>query len=629
MVGQKAKWTYSELPDVLKSGKDGIKIGPFGSQLKKEFLVNNGPYRVYGQENIYVNDFRIGSRYISKEKFADLQSCELLPGDIVISTMGTIGKCAIVPDYIVKGIMDSHLIRLRLNQDINKRYFQYYIQSELIQKQIQDLSVGGIMDGLSTSIIKKLVITVPPLPEQRAIAEALSDADSYIASLEKLIAKKKAIKQGAMQELLTGKRRLPGFDGEWVSINLAKKSILKARIGWQGLTTAEYRNEGYAYLITGTDFLNGRIDWNGCHYVDKFRFDQDTNIQVKNGDVLITKDGTIGKVALVEGLEKKATLNSGVFVIRPINGAYNNLFVYFVLLSEIFTDFLAKLSAGSTINHLYQKDFVGFEFLAPSTIAEQRAIAQVLIDMDGEIKALTAKLNKAKLIKQGMMQELLTGRIRLVQPEAESVVMSDAIPVTGRKKDTVPASAAPQGHNQQFDDAVMIAGIVNAFYTDRYPLGRKKVQKLLYFLRRKQDESTIAFKKKAAGPYADEVRYRGGELIAKSNRYIATTTTKGKGTTFAQGKNIGQALDYIERWGRQKDIAWLADKFRYTSVDDLELLATVDMAICDLEETGTPISVASIKHLIATNKVWRAKLQKKTFADSKIAQAISDLQTLL
>lgn len=261
----------------------------------------------------------------------------------------------------------------------------------------------------------------------------------------------------------------------------------------------------------------------------------------------------------------------------------------------------------------------------PVDIKEQSQITIVLSDMDNEIEALTAKLNKAKLIKQGMMQELLTGRIRLVQSEA-------AAEVTVKPEVQVPATAAvstQKGHNQQFDDAVMIAGIVNAFYTDRYPLGRKKVQKLLYLLRRKQDESTVAFKKKSAGPYADEVRYKGGEPIAKSNRYIATTTTKGKGTTFAQGKNIGQALDYIERWGRQEDIEWLVDKFRYTSVDDLELLATVDMAACDLVEAGTSVSVASIKHLIATNKEWRAKLQKKTFADSKIAKAINDLQNLL
>lgn len=566
--------------------------------------------------------------YVPEDAFAEIQNYRIYSTDLFISVAGTLGIIGEVPEILNGANLTENADRL-CNIKCDKKFLMYALMAENIQKTITGISTIGAQPKLALTRIKEFEIPIPiDKSEQRAIAETLSDIDNLIKSLVKLIDKKKAIKQGAMQELLTGKRRLPGFDGEWVSINLAHKSILKARIGWQGLTTAEYRNEGYAYLITGTDFLNGRIDWNGCHYVDKFRFDQDANIQVRNGDVLITKDGTIGKVALVEGLEKNATLNSGVFVIRPINGAYYNLFVYFVLASEIFADFLAKLSAGSTINHLYQKDFVGFEFFAPSTIEEQKAIAQVLIDIDDEIETLTAKLNKAKLIKQGMMQELLTGRIRLVQPKAETVAVT-VVPMPERKKETVTVSAAPQGHNQQFDDAVMIAGIVNAFYSDKYPLGRKKVQKLLYLLRRKQDESTVAFKKKAAGPYADEVRYKGGEPIAKSNHYITTTTTKNKGTTFAQGKNIGQALEYIKRWGKQDGIRWLTDKFRYTTVDDLELLATVDMAICDLEEAGTPVSVASIKHLIATNKEWQAKLQKRTFADSKIAKAISDLKSLL
>jgi type I restriction enzyme S subunit len=175
----------------------------------------------------------------------------------------------------------------------------------------------------------------------------------------------------------------------------------------------------------------------------------------------------------------------------------------------------------------------------------------------------------------------------------------------------------------------MIAGIVNALYSDKYPLGRKKVQKCLYLLRRHQDESTAAFKKKAAGPYADEVRYKGGEPIARNAKYITTTSTKDKGTTFTCGDNISQALGYIQSWGKQADIQWVADKLKYKKVDELELLTTVDMAICDLEEAGAPISVVSIKHLISTNAEWKAKLKKQSFSDANIARAIKELQTLL
>jgi type I restriction enzyme S subunit len=130
--------------------------------------------------------------------------------------------------------------------------------------------------------------------------------------------------------------------------------------------------------------------------------------------VLVTKDGTIGKVALVHHLDKPATLNSGIFVIRPIGDAFQSEFFYYLLCSNLFTEFLDQLSAGSTINHLYQKDFVNFIYKTPKTLSEQTAIAGIFSDMDAEIAALEAKLAKSRGIKQGMMQELLSGRTRLI-----------------------------------------------------------------------------------------------------------------------------------------------------------------------------------------------------------------------
>ena len=293
------------------------------------------------------------------------------------------------------------------------RFFYNYF-SENFGSEVSKYTAKSSVDSVRRDMIANMIIPLPSISEQERIAEALSDVDELISSLEKLITKKKAVKQGAMQELLTGKKRLPGFAGEWDKINLAKKSKIKARIGWQGLTTNEYLDSGYAYLVTGTDFVNGKIDWDNCHYVAKDRFDQDKNIQIQNDDILITKDGSLGKTALVKGLGRSATLNSGVFVIRPIQESYDPAFVYYILSSFVFKDFLDHLSAGSTIIHLYQKDISKFEFLMPPTIEEQAAIASILSDMDNEIEALEQKLAKTRQIKQGMMQQLLTGKIRLV-----------------------------------------------------------------------------------------------------------------------------------------------------------------------------------------------------------------------
>ena len=141
---------------------------------------------------------------------------------------------------------------------------------------------------------------------------------------------------------------------------------------------------------------------------------QDCNIQLHNEDVLLTKDGTIGKTAFINELPQPATLNSGIFVIRPKNKNIYPKFLYYILSSHLFSDFLNSLQAGSTINHLYQKDIINFNFIHPSDLKEQAAIASVLSDMDEEIDALEAKLEKARKIREGMMAELLTGRIRLV-----------------------------------------------------------------------------------------------------------------------------------------------------------------------------------------------------------------------
>lgn len=372
-------WVEKPILDVLKP--NGIKIGPFGSQLKKEILLSDGQYRVYGQENVYNHDFSLGDRYLSREHFNRLNSCEIIPGDFVMSTMGTIGKCAIVPDSIQCGIMDSHLIRLRIDEKkINPNYLLQLFsdQYHYLSDQTVRLAVGGIMDGLSVGIVSNLSAIYPEnLDEQNEIVSVLSDMDEAISNLQKLIQKKKDIRQGTLQMLVTGKKRLEGFSEDWVKINLAKNSRLKARIGWQGLTTAEYLDEGYAYLITGTDFKDGRINWNGCHYVNYGRYMQDPNIQVSNGDLLLTKDGTIGKVAYISDLDRPATLNSGVFVVKPITNAYTAHFMFYVLESSVFKDFLQQLSAGSTINHLYQKDLVKFDLYVPPTTEEQEAISHI------------------------------------------------------------------------------------------------------------------------------------------------------------------------------------------------------------------------------------------------------------
>lgn len=407
-----------EIPDSWNVEKLEPKVGNVksGKRLPKGFYVTdmhtNHPYiRVIDMREGYVDTSEL--KYVPDEAFSAIQNYRIYKDDIYISVAGTLGIVGQIPVYLDGANLTENANRVT-NIKCNVKYLMYWLMSSIIQNIISQTQTLGAQPKLALTRIRNFPVILPSIQEQEKIVEVLSDVDTLIADLQKLIRKKKDIRQGTMQMLVTGKKRLNGFDGEWVKINLSKNSKLKARIGWQGLTTAEYLDEGYSYLITGTDFKNGQIDWNGCHYVDYNRYEQDPNIQVSNGDLLLTKDGTIGKVAYVADLTRPATLNSGVFLVKPITDAYTAHFMFYVLESSVFKDFLQQLSAGSTINHLYQKDLVKFDLYVPPTKEEQEAIAGILFDMDSDIHRLEKKLSKYQKIKQGMMEELLTGKVRLM-----------------------------------------------------------------------------------------------------------------------------------------------------------------------------------------------------------------------
>lgn len=366
------------------------------------------------------------------QKGLENSSTKFVPANSVLIGLAGQGK--------TRGTVAISKIPLCTNQSIaaifptdefNSTFLFYNLENRY--DELRALSTGdGGRGGLNLTIIRNVLVKFPPLPEQTAIATALSDTDALISSLQTLIAKKKAIKLSAMQNLLSGKIRLPEFaqrpDGspkttrqtelgcvpeDWKIGTIGKDCILKARIGWQSLRTDEYLENGEYGLITGTDFNNGLVNWKTCSFVSEWRYKQDTNIQLKVKDVLITKDGTIGKLGYINELPFSATLNSGIYVVRPKNSnLIEPMFLFYLFSSEYFNNFISVISAGSTITHLYQKDFVNFQFPLPSK-TEQTAISQLLSDMDAEIEALEGRLKKMQALKQGMMQALLTGKIRL------------------------------------------------------------------------------------------------------------------------------------------------------------------------------------------------------------------------
>ncbi|WP_257274979.1 restriction endonuclease subunit S [Endozoicomonas sp. SESOKO4] len=196
------------------------------------------------------------------------------------------------------------------------------------------------------------------------------------------------------------------YPESWSLTRVKFEAYVKARVGWHGLKSDDFTDEG-PYLVTGSDFRGPRIEWENCYHCDEARYEQDPYIQLKEGDLLLTKDGTIGKVALVEGLNnEKATLNSGVFVVRPTHDNFSTRFYYWLLLSKVFTDFVDYNKTGSTIVHLYQDTFVNFSYAAPTSDEE----IQIACFLDHE----TAKIDT--LIEE---QQSL---IRLLKEKRQAVI---------------------------------------------------------------------------------------------------------------------------------------------------------------------------------------------------------------
>lgn len=364
---------------------------------------------------------------------------QLQIGDVLISITADIGIIGYINASITKpAYINQHiaLVRFDLNK-ANSLFLSYFLACENSQKIFRGSTDLGAKAGMSLGTVRNIRLVLPPLSEQKAIALTLFDTDALIAACDRAITKKRNIKQGAMQQLLTGKMRLPSFSSEWeqeykktevrvIPYNWKLKplkavSSMSGRIGWQGLKQEEFTfNTSEPFLITGMNFKDGKIRWEEVYHIPEKRYQEAKNIQLQEEDILMTKDGTIGKLLYVENIPfpGKASLNSHLLVFRPLNNSYYPKFLFYQLSFKQFTDYVDLNKSGSTFFGITQEAVGNYKAYLPP-LPEQKAIAQILSDMDAEIAALEKKRDKYKAIKQGMMQELLTGKIRLNTDDTE------------------------------------------------------------------------------------------------------------------------------------------------------------------------------------------------------------------
>ena len=349
--------------------------------------------------------------FITDETHASFPASEIKEGDVLLNITGaSIGRSAVANIIVARGNVNQHVCEIRPDpEQIDSRFLNSYLLSDLGQKQIDSFQAGGNRQGLNYSQIRSFLVPRPPLYEQRAIAEALSDVDKLLGSLEKLIAKKRVIKQATMQQLLTGKARLPGFSGEWETKRVGDISDIDP----ENLPSGT--NPDFAFNYISLE----QVDRGSLLGYSEERFwtaPSRARRVLRQGDVLMsTVRPNLMAHLLYYGQIPNAVCSTGFAVLRAKPSLSVPGFLFAHLFGHIVNEQIEKTLAGSNYPSISGRDVKLLEIPYPP-VTEQAAIATILSDMDAEIAALERRRDKARTIKQGMMQQLLTGRVRLVKP---------------------------------------------------------------------------------------------------------------------------------------------------------------------------------------------------------------------
>lgn len=394
-------WEVKELSSIsaVKSGK----------RLPKGSLVTSSktsyPYiRVIDMNMGYLNLSNI--MYVPENVQPMISKYIISKNDIYISVAGTLGLVGKIPEELDGANLTENANRITEIQ-CNRDYLMYYMMSPLIQNVIEAERTIGAQPKLALQRIRDFYIVLPgDNREQTAIATALSDVDSLISALTKKIEKKKAIKQGLMQQLLTGKKRLPGFGGVWDVVQL-KRIISEFIVPMRDKPTALTgpipwcRIEDFDGKYLKKSLSNQGVDLNTVSKMNLKIFPVNT--------LLVSCSANLGRCAIV----KQKLVTNQTFIGLVPSDRIDVEFLYYKMSRE--DKNLNNMATGTTISYLSREQFENYEILIPSSKAEQTAIANILSDCDSEIAALEEKRDKYKEIKQGMMQQLLTGKIRLIK----------------------------------------------------------------------------------------------------------------------------------------------------------------------------------------------------------------------
>ncbi|ECZ4670079.1 restriction endonuclease subunit S [Campylobacter upsaliensis] len=362
----------------------------------------------------------------------DLQGYKIARvNDLVLNKMNAVIGSLGVSKY--DGLVSPiYLVLYIENPNYLIAYYSYLFQTKSIQKFLRKFAYGimEIRESIDYLEFKKMFLPTPPLQEQKEIAEFLDSKcekiQNYIEKKQKLITLLQEKKQALINEVVTkglnpniesknsGIEYLGLIPHHWEAVKVKFTAYVKGRIGFHGLNSNEFRYDEGAYLVTGNDFDNNEVMWDKCRRVSEERFYEDPNIHLQNNDLLITKDGTIGKTAIVNNCPKQATLNSGIFLVRTLKEMCFVKYLFFIINSQYFKEFVNVKTSGSTIKHLYQSDFHDLKIPLPP-LQEQKQIANFLDEKCEKINSAIEKTKRQieliKEYKNTLINEAVCGRV--------------------------------------------------------------------------------------------------------------------------------------------------------------------------------------------------------------------------
>lgn len=352
--------------------------------------------------------------YIDDVTHDTFKATEIRDRDVFLNITGaSIGRSAVADKRVVNGNVNQHVCIIRpIDEELDSYFLNYFFLSKKGQRQIDAFQAGGNRQGLNFGQIKSFKVPLPPtIEEQKAIAQSLSDVDALIAECDRIITKKRNVKQGTMQQLLTAKKRLPGFNGEWEVKRLEEVSKLSSGTTPSRQLEDRYYSNGNINWVKTTDLNNGEIN-DTEEKITELALNETCLRKYDIGTVLVAMYGGFNQIGRTGLLKIEATVNQALIAIQPQTKILDSIFLINYLNFQV--DYWKNIAISSRKDpNITSRDVKKFPIPLPC-LSEQKAIAQLLSDMDAEIEVLEQKRNKYKTIKQGMMQELLTGKTRLI-----------------------------------------------------------------------------------------------------------------------------------------------------------------------------------------------------------------------